>query len=103
MKDFLDTTVDMNIEEDKVVIVDKDGKRVECDILFTFESDDTGRSYIGFTDNTHGENDELNIYACYSDVLTDDGSLRNIESEEEIEMVNDVIKNLLDEMSKEEN
>ena len=101
MKEFLDITTNTNIEEDKVIISDSSGKETECDIIFTFECEDNGRSYIGFTDNTHDDNDALKIYACYSDILTDDGSLRNIESEEEITMVNEVIENILDEMSKE--
>ena len=39
------------IEENEKIVVLKDGKEVECDILFTFDSEDTGKSYIGYTDN----------------------------------------------------
>ena len=40
------------IEENEKIVVLKDGKEVECDILFTFDSEDTGKSYIGYTDNS---------------------------------------------------
>ena len=33
--------------EEKIVIL-KDGKEVECDVLFTFDSEDTGKTYFGY-------------------------------------------------------
>ena len=36
--------------EEKIVIL-KDGKEVECDVLFTFDSEDTGKTYFGYTDH----------------------------------------------------
>ena len=95
MKEFLDISSDVNFQDDKVVIKGPNGQEVSCDILFTFECEDNGRSYIGFTDNSFDSEDKLNIYVCYSDTLLDDGSLRNVETEEEIEMVNEVVNEIL--------
>jgi uncharacterized protein YrzB (UPF0473 family) len=33
-------------------IVNDEGKEIECEILFTFDSDETKKSYIVYTDNT---------------------------------------------------
>ena len=38
--------------ERKTITIEKDGKEVECDVLFTFDSEDTLKTYIGYTDNT---------------------------------------------------
>lgn len=33
-------------------IVNDEGKEIECEVLFTFDSDETKKSYIVYTDNT---------------------------------------------------
>ena len=44
-------------EEKKGVftIVNDKGEEIECEILFTFDSDETKKSYIVYTDNTLDE------------------------------------------------
>ena len=34
------------MEEEKIVI-NKNGQDIECEVLFTFDSEDTGKAYIG--------------------------------------------------------
>ena len=34
----------------KLVLVDQDGKLTEYDVLFTFESEETGKSYVAYSD-----------------------------------------------------
>ena len=40
--------------------VNNEGKEVECEVLFTFESDETKKNYIVYTDNTMDDED-LNV------------------------------------------
>ena len=42
--------MDFDIENEKVQI-EKDGKVIECDVLFTFDSEETMKCYIGYTDH----------------------------------------------------
>ena len=43
----------MNDEKKGIfTIVNDEGKEIECEILFTFDSDETKKSYIVYTDNT---------------------------------------------------
>ena len=49
------------MEQEKIVI-NKNGQDIECDILFTFDSEDTGKAYIGYTDNSIASNGRKNIY-----------------------------------------
>ena len=32
-------------------VINDEGKEIECEVLFTFESDETGKNYIVYTDN----------------------------------------------------
>ena len=40
------------MEENKFKIIDKKGKEIEFEVLFTFESDETKKNYMVYTDNT---------------------------------------------------
>ena len=44
-----------------------EGMLVECETLFTFESTETGRSYIVYTDNTTDEDGSTTVYASVYD------------------------------------
>ncbi len=45
----------MKEEQMKFKVIDDQGKEIECEVLFTFESDETGKNYIVYTDNTTDE------------------------------------------------
>ena len=36
-------------------VINDEGKEIECEVLFTFESDETKKNYIVYTDNTLDE------------------------------------------------
>ena len=76
---------------DEKIIISKDGKEVACDILFTFDSEDTGKSYIGYSDHSIAANGRKNIYVSAFDPILGYGSLEDITSEEELAMVRDVL------------
>ncbi len=76
------------------IFMKKDDLNIECDVLFTFDSDDTKKSYIGFTDNTISTNGKLSIYVQSFDPLASEIELENITDEGELKMVNDVIKKI---------
>ena len=45
-------------------ITDKDGNTIEYEILFTFDSEETSKSYIVFTDNTFDKDGNIITYAA---------------------------------------
>ena len=53
--------MEFDIENEKV-LMEKDGRTVECDVLFTFDCEDTLKSYVGYTDNDIASNGRKNIY-----------------------------------------
>lgn len=77
--------------EDEKITIQKDGKEVECDVLFTFDCDDTGKTYIGYTDGIVGENGRKNIYVSSFDPIIGTGKLDDITDPNELSMVQDVL------------
>ena len=80
--------------ENKIIIIDAEGKERECEILLTYTSEETGKNYVVLypIDALEGEEDEMDLFA-YSFVETEDGTgeLFALETDEEYEMINDVI------------
>lgn len=75
----------------KKITIEKDGKEIECDILFTFDCEDTKKSYIGYTDNEIAPNGRKTIYVSSYDPLKEEIELEDITDSRELEMVNDVL------------
>ena len=87
--------MDFDIENEKIQI-EKDGKMVDCDILFTFDSEDTMKSYVGYTDHSVASNGRKNIYVSSYDPLKPTMELEDITDQAELDMVHDVLVELAD-------
>lgn len=83
--------MEFDIDKEKVEI-EKDGKVIKCDILFTFDSEDTMKSYIGYTDHSIAPNGRKNIYVSAYDPLKPTMELENITDPRELHMINDVLE-----------
>lgn len=79
-----------DLENDKITI-EKDGKEVECDILFTFDSMDTKKSYVGYSDNTIAPNGRKTIYVSSYKNESDEIILEDITDQKELDMIQDVL------------
>ncbi|MGN0179689.1 MAG: DUF1292 domain-containing protein [Monoglobaceae bacterium] len=77
-------------------VIDDDGIEVECEILFTFESDVTNRNYIVYTDDTTNDDGEVNVYASIYDPTIEDSKLLPIETDEEWKMIESILGELMD-------
>ncbi len=80
--------------ENEKIVISKDGKEVECDVLFTFDSEDTDKSYIGYTDHSIAPNGRKNIYVSAFDPILGTGTLEDITDEKELAMVHDVLEEI---------
>ena len=81
-------------EEGKFTIVDKDGNKTECDVLFTFESDETHKNYIVYTDNTKDGMGNTKVYASVYDPKNPGASLAPIETEEEWKAIEQILEEI---------
>jgi uncharacterized protein YrzB (UPF0473 family) len=78
--------------------IDEDGKKVDCDILFTFDLKQTGKNYIIFTDNTTDENGSIRTYAKTYEPGMETCDLGDIETEEEWKMIEGILSSLVKNM-----
>lgn len=85
--------MDFDIDNEKIQI-EKNGKMVDCDVLFTFDSEDTLKSYIGYTDNSIAENGRKNIYVSAYDPLKPTMELEDITDQRELDMIHEVLVDL---------
>ena len=87
-------------------LVDHDGKEVECDILFTFHSDETNRDYLIYTDRTVDENGNYEMLAAAYNAVADEFVLEAIETDREWEIIDayidEAFKELEEELDEEE-
>ncbi len=81
-------------ENGKILINDINGKEIECDVLFTFDSDDTKKSYIVYTDNTKDELGNIKVYANTYDPYSDSGDLGEIKSQEEWNLIEQIFASI---------
>jgi uncharacterized protein YrzB (UPF0473 family) len=81
-------------EKKTIIVLDKDGKEKEAEIIFMFEIEETKKNYILYTLNEKDENDMVRIYT--SCLIERDGmySLSTIESDEEWMTIKEVMKKL---------
>ncbi|RYG74777.1 DUF1292 domain-containing protein [Lentibacillus lipolyticus] len=92
-------------EKERIIIPDENGEEHLFEVLFTFDVDKTGHSYIAVVPVDQQENEEVEVYAFrYEEQETndDDLSLFPIESEEEWEMVEEMLNTLVDEDSEDQ-
>ena len=50
-------------EKNTFTVIGEDGKKILCNVLFTFDSDETKKSYIVYTDNTKDASGNIQVYA----------------------------------------
>lgn len=81
-------------------VMGENGKEIECEVLFTFDSDETKKSYIAYTDNTVDENGNTKVYASIYTPGEDPVNLLPIETDKEWKII-ETILNTLQEQAKE--
>ena len=76
----------------KFKVFDDNGKEVECEVLFTFDSDETGKSYMVYTDNSVDEDGNTRVYASIYDPNQDEIKLEPIETEKEWKIIETILQ-----------
>lgn len=90
-----------NEDHQHITVVDEDGNEQLYEVLFTFESEDFGKSYVLYYPIGAGEDEDesIEIYAS-AYVENEDGTegdLQPIETDEEWEMIEEMLNTFLDE------
>ena len=74
--------------------INGEGKEVECEVLFTFESDETKKNYMAYTDNTIDEQGNTKVYASIFNPEEENPVLLPIETEEEWKLIEGILTSL---------
>ncbi|MDF2945588.1 MAG: hypothetical protein K0S51_267 [Bacillales bacterium] len=86
--------------EKHITLVDENGNETLCEILFTFDSEEFKKSYVVYYPvGSEDEEGEIEIHASSFTPAEDgtDGELQPIETDEEWDMVEEMINTFFDE------
>lgn len=84
----------MNNERITFKVFNDAGKEIECEVLFTFESDETKKNYMVYTDNTTDEEGNTKVYASIYNPEEIETKLIPIESEKEWKIIETILEEL---------
>ena len=88
------------MNENTFKMVTEDGKEITCNVLFTFDSEETGKSYIAYTDNTYEEDGSIKAYAAVYHPNDLNSGFEPIETEKEWKVVEAILDSIQEEVRK---
>ncbi|GIN87068.1 UPF0473 protein YrzB [Heyndrickxia sporothermodurans] len=91
--------------EKHITVIDEEGNEQLFEVLFTFESEEFGKSYVLYfpVGAEEDDNEEIEIHAS-SFIQSEEGQegdLQPIETEEEWDMIEEMLNTFLDEQEEE--
>ena len=84
--------------DNTIRVVNDEGQEIVCDILFTFDSDETKKSYIVYTDNSKDEEGNIQVFASIYDPNQKEKALEPITSDKEWKVVETILNTLQEEI-----
>lgn len=80
------------MEDRNFTIIDEHGNEFLCEIIFTFHSDEFEKDYVVYSIPAKADEDEMEVSAaCYVEHENGEGDLLPIESEQEWELVEQLL------------
>jgi len=87
------------LEKNKLKVKDQNGNEEIYDILFTFDNEETKKSYIVYTDNTKDKNGKVQVYASIYDPKDKNMKLEEIKTDKEWQYIDTILKTLQEELT----
>lgn len=87
-------------EKTTFTVLDDNGKEITCEILFTFDSEETKKSYIVYTDNTTDDEGNVKVYASIYNKESENTELFPIETEREWKIIETILESIQEENNK---
>ena len=84
-------------------LITNDGTEVTCNVLFTFDSDETKKSYIVYTDNSRDQEGNIQVFASIFDPNDENTKLEPITTEKEWKVIETILETLQEEVRKQQN
>ena len=81
-------------------MLDENGNEIVYDVLFTFESEETHKNYIVYTDNQWDETGNIEVYASIYDPKDPNSKLEAITTDKEWKVIETILDTLQEEVRK---
>ena len=88
----------MDEQDMKVTVINDDGEEMECVILLQFERGD--KEYVVYTDGSLSEEGNTNVFAA---IMGEEDALLPIETDEEWDMIQELLDQLAEQLEDSEN
>ena len=89
-------------EKQKFVVLDEHGKEIECEPLFTFESEETKKQYVVYTDNSKDKDGNVRVFAPIYKLNDKGGELLPIKTDKEWKVIETILETIQEESKKTE-
>lgn len=86
--------------QNKFTIINKEGEEITCEVLFTFESEETKKNYIVYTDNTKDNDGNIKVYASIYNPEKENNELLPIETDREWRVIETILESIQEESKK---
>ena len=87
-------------EKKKFTVLDDKGRPVICEPLFTFESDETKKQYVVYTDNSLDEEGNVRVFASIYKMNANGGELLPIKTDKEWKVIETILESIQEENNK---
>ena len=91
------------MKKNSFTMIDENGSEIVYDVLFTFESEETHKNYIVYTDNTKDAEGNVEVYASIYDPNDPHSKLEAIETDKEWKVIETILETLQEEVRKQAN
>lgn len=88
------------MENNSFKFINEQGVEVTCDILFTFDSEETKKSYVVYTDNSKDAEGNIQVFASVYHPNEQNSKLEPIETEQEWKIIETILDTLQEEIKK---
>lgn len=88
------------MEKNTFKVLGDDGREIICNVLFTFESEETNKNYIVYTDNSQDDKGNTQVFASIFDPNDPNTRLEPIETEKEWKVIETILSTLQEEIKK---
>ena len=91
------------MENNSFTMLNEAGEEVKYDVLFTFDNEETNKSYIAYTDNTYDDDGNISVYESTYDPNSSEVILGKIETENEWKVVETILNTIQQEVRQADN
>lgn len=86
------------MKKNTFTLIDQEGNEIVYDVLFTFESEETNKNYIVYTDQSKDEKGNIQVYASIYDPNDPKSKLEAITTEKEWKVIETILETLQEEI-----